>query len=106
MIESSARANPSLALAPMAVHPPVQKKGIGSLLVREGLLEAQELGFTSAVVLGHSDFYPRFGFTQAKDKGIYPPSQVPEEAYMVKELQTGALKGVSGTVRYPAPFLS
>ena len=52
----------SLALAPMAVLPKHQKKGVGSALVEAGFKKAQELGFTSVIVLGHPDYYPRFGF--------------------------------------------
>ncbi|ASS65839.1 MULTISPECIES: N-acetyltransferase [unclassified Paenibacillus] len=95
---------PTLALAPMAVKPEFQQRGIGSELVREGLERAAELGFRHAIVLGHPEFYPRFGFRPARPSGIEAPFPVPEEAFMAVELLAGALEGISGIVRYPAAF--
>ena len=54
-----------LALAPMAVIPSFQKQGIGSELIKKGMAKAKELGFDSIIVLGHKDYYPRFGFKKA-----------------------------------------
>ena len=54
----------------MAVLPEYQRKGIGSLLVRAGLEECRTLRHEIVVVLGHSDYYPRFGFVPARPKGI------------------------------------
>jgi putative acetyltransferase len=95
---------PSLALAPVAVHPDWQNRGIGSALVREGLNAAGRLGHTSVIVLGHPGFYRRFGFRPAAHRGIQPPFPVPKEAFLVLELAAGALTHVRGTVRYPAIF--
>ena len=55
----------SLALAPIAVTPECQRKGIGSKLVAKGLEKAKEKGFNSVIVLGHKDYYPKFGFQRA-----------------------------------------
>ncbi|WP_456274451.1 GNAT family N-acetyltransferase [Bacillus sp. AK031] len=94
----------TLALAPMSVLPGWQHKGIGSLLVKEGLLRAKRNGFKHVVVLGHPDYYPKFGFQPAAPKGIYPPFPVSDDVFMVIELQEKALVGIKGTVRYPPSF--
>lgn len=95
---------PALALAPVAVLPEYQNQGIGSMLVRHGLEEARRLGYRIAVVLGHSNYYPRFGFHCSAEYGIRCAYEVPEEAFMVMELQPAALEGVQGIVRYPPVF--
>jgi putative acetyltransferase len=94
----------TLALAPMSVLPGWQNKGIGSRLVKEGLLRAKKNGFKHVVVLGHPRYYPKFGFEPAARKGILPPFAVPDDVFMVIELQENALKGMKGTVRYPSTF--
>jgi len=104
VIASDAGATPALALAPMAVLPEYQGRGIGSGLVRHGLSECRRLGHGIVVVLGHADYYPRFGFVPARPHGIVPPFAVGDPYFMVCELIPGALDGVGGTVRYPAPF--
>jgi putative acetyltransferase len=94
----------SLALTPMAVKPKFQNKGIGSALVREGLKRCAELGYHSVVVLGHPDFYPKFGFIPASTKGIKAPFEVPDEVFMIYETKPGSLNGVKGIVKYPEAF--
>ena len=90
--------------APMAVLPAYQGKGIGSQLVQAGLEECRRLGHEIAVVLGHPDYYPRFGFIPAKARGIDCEFEAPDEAWMVLELQEGALTGKSGTVKFQSEF--
>ena len=94
----------SLALAPMAVSPELQNQGIGGQLVQYGLDKAKALGYTSAIVLGHEHYYPRFGFVPANRWNILPPFEVPENVFLAIELVEGGLKGVSGTVEYPKEF--
>lgn len=94
----------SLGVAPLAVLPEFQGQGIGGLLLQEAHRIAAALGYGSAVLLGHQDYYPRFGYRQAIDFGIEFPFDVPHELCMVIELQPGALAGVHGTVRYPDVF--
>lgn len=94
----------SLTLAPLGVLPEFQNKGIGSLLVREGLKKARELGYRSVIVLGHKNFYPRFGFVPASRWGIESPYEVPDEAFMAIELVPGGLDGISGKVKYDEAF--
>ncbi|MGG4488038.1 GNAT family N-acetyltransferase [Metabacillus idriensis] len=97
---------PSLALAPMAVKPEFQKEGIGSQLVRAGLKRCKELGYDSVIVLGHPEFYPKFGFVPASTKGINPPFVVPDEVFMLIEVKPGALDAAAGVVRYPPAFMN
>ena len=94
----------TLALAPMAVIPGKQRQGIGKALVWTGLERAVELGFDSVIVLGHHDYYPKFGFEKASKWSIYCPFNVPDEAFMAIELIEGALKNKTGTVQYPEEF--
>ena len=94
----------SLALAPVSVLPAYQNKGIGGLLITEALKEAKELGYKSVVVLGHPEYYPRFGFKKASFWGIKAPFEVPDEAFMAIELSENALNNVSGVVEYPSVF--
>lgn len=95
---------PAVALAPLAVLPALQGRGIGSALTREGLARLRVGGHGIVIVLGHADYYPRFGFRPAAVLGIRAPWDVPEEAFMVAELIPGALEGVSGIVRYGPEF--
>ncbi len=95
---------PALALAPLAVHPDFQNRGIGSQLTRHGLENARRLGHAIVIVVGHPNYYPRFGFTPARAKGIECPFPVPDGAFMVQELTAGALEGVQGVVEYPPAF--
>ncbi|MBI3098214.1 MAG: N-acetyltransferase [Planctomycetes bacterium] len=100
----AAGVHPALALAPMAVRPGFQRRGIGSDLVRAGLDRASALGHRIVIVLGHPEYYPRFGFRPARPLGIEPPFLVRDEVFMALELFPGALDGVRGTVRYPPVF--
>jgi len=95
-----------MGLGPMAVSPDHQRNGIGSELVQEGFERCKELGFGAAVVLGHTWFYPRFGFIPAGRYGIRSEYDVPEEAFMIIELKPGYLAGASGTIQYHQAFNS
>ncbi|TMV49679.1 N-acetyltransferase [Paenibacillus mesophilus] len=94
----------SLALAPVSVLPNYQNKGIGKLLILEALQKAKELGYDSVVVLGHPEYYPKFGFKKASLWGIRAPFEMPEEAFMALELRESTLDNVSGVVEYPSVF--
>ena len=103
-IESENDAFTAMGLAPMAVLPEFQNQGIGSQLVREGLKECQLLGHQIVVVLGHPNYYPRFGFAPASLKGIRSEYDVPDEVFMIQELNKGALGGRGGLVKYHQEF--
>lgn len=103
-IESEDGAFAGMGLAPMAVLPEYQSQAIGSQLVRAGLKECQRLGEDIVVVLGHPNYYPRFGFTHASLKGLRSEYDVPDEVFMVVELRPGALGGRRGLVKYHGEF--
>jgi len=95
----------TLALAPMSVHPDYQRKSIGIQLVKNGLQRCKDMHFDSVIVLGHPDYYPRFGFKPASRWNIYSDSEVPDEAFMALELEENSLAGKSGKVVYPKDYL-
>jgi predicted N-acetyltransferase YhbS len=95
--------HPVLALAPMGVLPDHQRRGIGSALVAEGLRRAAETDFPLVVVLGHAEYYPRFGFEPAGPLGITAPFTVPAEAWMAFRLPAYRPEA-RGTVVYAAAF--
>lgn len=104
VIETKDGAVPALTLAPLAVRPEFQNQGVGSQLVRDGLERCRTLGHRIVVVVGHPPYYPRFGFSPARARGLEAPFPVPDEAFMVLELVPGALDGVASMVRFPPPF--
>ena len=91
-------------LAPMAVLPEFQKQGIGSLLVRAGLEECRKSNFDCVIVLGHPEYYPRFGFVPASKYQIKSEYDVRDEVFMIIELREGALRGRKGTALYQPEF--
>jgi len=93
-----------MGLAPMAVIPARQRAGIGSRLVVEGIERCTRADVKAVVVLGHADYYPRFGFVPASELSLGCEYDVPANAFLVRELQDGALKGLSGTIRYHPIF--
>lgn len=103
-IISQERRSESLAVAPVSVLPDYQRQGTGSALIREAHLRATALGFHSAVLLGHPDYYPRFGYEPASRFGIRFPFDAPEECCMAIELVPGGLTDVSGVVEYDPAF--
>ena len=93
-----------MGLAPMAVAPEHQNKGIGSALVKAGLDQCKQLGFSAVVVLGHPNYYPRFGFSPASKFCIESEYDVPDEVFMAMELMPDGLSGKSGKVRFHNAF--
>jgi putative acetyltransferase len=93
-----------MGLGPMAVAPPCQRSGVGSALVREGLARCRQLAIDAVVVLGHPEFYPRFGFLPASRYKIRSEYDVPDDVFMLLELERGALDGASGLIRYDQAF--
>ena len=104
-IESAERRVVGMGLAPMAVLPDRQRQGIGSKLVRQGLDILRERGCPFVVVVGHPDYYPRFGFEPASVHGLRSQWEgVPDEAFMVLAFEADAMTGVSGVARYREEF--
>jgi putative acetyltransferase len=101
-INTSAGLVSAVALAPVAVHPDHQRQGIGGQLIREGLEMLRSRGERIVIVLGHPDYYPRFGFSTEKAKLLQSP--FPPEAFMAMELSQGSLEDIQGRVVYPPAF--
>ena len=92
----------TLALAPMSVLPGFQRRGIGGDLIRAGLTQAREFGWQAVIVLGHRDYYPRFGFSADLARLLKAPFS--GDAFMALELVRDALRGGDGSVVYPPAF--
>ena len=99
--------NPELrlmGLAPMAVLPEQQRRGVGRALIEAGLACCRDLNIGAVVVLGHPDYYPRFGFAPSADYGIDSDYDVPAEAFMLQELIPAYLGGQQGRIHYHPVF--
>jgi putative acetyltransferase len=95
-----------MGLAPMAVEPSWQRRGIGAALILEGIEQCRRLAVDAIVVLGHPGYYPRFGFVPASRFHIRSEYDVPDDVFMIQELREGALAGKSGIARYHDAFAS
>jgi putative acetyltransferase len=94
------------ALGPMAVDPSHQRQGIGSKLVQAGNLRLKDSGWPFIIVIGHPDFYPRFGFKPAGALGITCEWDVPEDVFMILVLDQEQQQSVSGLAKYRHEFSS
>ena len=101
-IVSAGKTIRAVSLAPLAVLPENQGRGIGSALIRAGLDACRRQGHQIVIVLGSPRFYTRFGFSAERAAPLESPFS--GEYWMATELLPGALDGVSGTVQYPPPF--
>jgi putative acetyltransferase len=93
-------------LGPMAVLPEYQRKGIGGKLIETGNQKLREVGYPFIVVLGHPEYYPRFGFQPAGGYGIRCEWDVPEHVFMVLVMDQSKIKGLSGLTKYRQEFFS
>jgi putative acetyltransferase len=89
------------ALAPVAVAPSHQRRGVGAALIRAGNAACAQLGLAAIIVLGHAEYYPRFGFSAATAESLDAPFSGP--AFMALELAPDRLRG-GGRVRYAPAF--
>lgn len=103
-VDAPEGASSALALAPLAVLPSHQNAGVGGALTRAGLAACEALGEYVVFVLGHRDYYPRFGFARADAHALYFDEPGANPAFLVAELRAGAVAGRSGEVRYLPPF--
>jgi putative acetyltransferase len=101
-IETPTESSAAVALAPMAVVPGFQRQGIGGKLIRYGLNALRASGEKIVIVVGHPEYYPRFGFSAERARSLDNPFH--SDAFMVLELSPRALADVRGHVRYPPPF--
>jgi predicted dehydrogenase/predicted N-acetyltransferase YhbS len=92
------------ALGPMSVAPDYQREGVGSKLVEAGNRMLRTTGCPFVVVLGHTQFYPRFGFVPASTRGITCEWKVPDDVFMIAVLDEEKMNGVSGMTTYRAEF--
>ena len=105
VVESAGRQVLGTGLAPMAVLPDRQRQGIGSQLVRRGLDILRERGCPFVVVVGHPEYYPRFGFEPASRHGLASQWEgVPDAAFMVLVMDAHAMARVSGVAKYREEF--
>ena len=102
LVEVDGEAIAALALAPLAVMPGRQNQGVGTALMEAGLARARAEGWDAVVVLGHPEYYSRFGFSAVPLQGFTAPFDGP--TFMTLELRKGALSGRKGRIMYPAPF--
>lgn len=103
-IENDNESFPALILAPIAVLPEYQKQGIGTQLIEKGIIECKNQGHSIIILVGHPEYYPRFGFKSAEQYDIQHPFEVPEDVFMVYELKPDTLKYVNGVLMYSKPF--
>jgi putative acetyltransferase len=103
-INSDTSVEVTLSLAPMAVLPGFRNKGVGGSLIKAGLKKARELGYNSVMVLGHPEYYPRFGFMKASNWKIKEPFSVPDEVMMAIELSEGSLGFGGGMIDFPKEY--
>jgi predicted N-acetyltransferase YhbS len=96
---------PAQILAPLAVAKEHQGQGVGGLLIHEGVDQLTASGIELVFVLGHPDYYPKFGFRPAGVLGYAAPYAIPIEnanAWMVKELKAGIIGSVQGLIQCAA----
>lgn len=93
-----------MGLAPMAVRPDRQRQGIGSALVRSGLEQCRKLDAVAVAVLGHAEYYPRFGFEPASRFKVRSEYEVPDEVFMLLELKPGSIFRDGCVARYHHAF--
>ncbi|MCZ8512140.1 N-acetyltransferase [Paenibacillus filicis] len=93
-----------IVLAPIAVAPGCQRRGIGSALIREGLGRCKAWGAELVFLIGHPEYYPKFGFQAARRLGFdLKQFQVPDEVFLVCQLEEGQTP-MRGELRYPDSF--
>jgi putative acetyltransferase len=95
---------PCLSLGPIAVLPKYQKQGIGGMLIEAGHRAALELDYTAVVLLGHPEYYPRFGYLPAEKWELTNPWQIDGDPWMGVELVEGSLECKAGLAVYPEAF--
>lgn len=103
-IIDGSKSSESLALAPVSVLPTYQRKGIGGKLIVYAHEIAKGLGYKSVILVGHKDYYPKFGYFPLKSFGIKLPFDANDENCMAIELVEGALQEAHGKVQYAVEF--
>ena len=92
-------------LGPVSVLPEHQRAGVGSHLIRAGLDACRRYGYSAVVVVGPPEYYPRFGFEPAYTRGLtLPDFDVPQDVFMVVELDPDVRQHLKGAVHYRSEF--
>jgi putative acetyltransferase len=104
IIDNPERSVQGMGLAPVSVLPEYQRRGIGSELIRTGIAMLRDRRCPFVIVLGHSEYYPRFGFEPASRYAIHSEWKVPAEAFMILVLNESEMQGISGTAKYRPEF--
>jgi putative acetyltransferase len=104
IVETEDTTTRGMGLAAMAVRPEYQRQGIGSELIRAGIAELKSRRCPFVIVLGHPQYYPRFGFERASRHGIRSEWQVPDEAFMILILDESETRSISGVAKYRPEF--
>jgi putative acetyltransferase len=94
----------TLVLAPLSVHPSYQRRGVGGELAKAGLAAVKHRGYRSVLVLGHPNYYPKFGFRRASEWGFKMKEADPPEAFMALEFIEGGLKRCRESFYFPMEF--
>lgn len=104
-LQEAVRPTSLLALGPVGVLPEWQNNRVGTELISCALGSSCSSEWDGIVVLGHANFYPRFGFEPASRFGLKCPFEVPDANYMARELRGGGLANTGGIVVYPAAWM-
>jgi putative acetyltransferase len=103
-VETDKKRALGMGLGPMAVLPGYQRQGVGTQLIQDGIKKLRDSGCPFMIVLGHPEYYPRFGFESASGHGIRSEWEVPEKAFLVLVLDGQKMKGVTGVAKYRLEF--
>ena len=101
--EGSLGSTPVVGLGPIGVMPDVQRTGTGSALMHAVIAAADALEYPLVALLGHLDYYPRFGFVPASRLGVTAPDPTWGDYFQARRLGTWHA-GLGGVFRYAAPF--
>ncbi|RUS46930.1 GNAT family N-acetyltransferase [Cohnella sp. AR92] len=104
-VEDQEESHTVIVLAPIAVKPDMQARGIGSSLIQEGIKRCKDLGYELVLLIGHPSYYPRLGFQPARPFGLeLLQFEVSDDIFMVYEVKEGALLKMKGELKYPEAF--
>ncbi|MNE33327.1 Acetyltransferase (GNAT) family protein [compost metagenome] len=104
-VEDQERQHSVIVLASIAVKPKYQKQGIGGKLIEEGIRRCKSLGYSIILLIGHPAYYPRLGFQPARRFGLeLKQFEVPDDVFMVYEIEEGELQNIQGELKYPKTF--
>jgi putative acetyltransferase len=104
LLETGSGTIDGMGLAPMAVLPECQRQGIGTELIRAGITRLEQQGCPFVIVLGHAEYYPRFGFEPANRYGVRSEWGVPDDTFMILLLDKSSVESISGMARYRPEF--